>query len=48
MGEFASFITNMDLVDVPLFGGNFTWVKPDDSVTSRLDRFLLVESLVEA
>lgn len=47
MKIFASFVADMDLVDVSLFGGNFTWVKPDGSVTSGLDRFLISESLVE-
>lgn len=37
----------MDVVEIPMFGGKFTWVKSDGSVTTKLDLFLLFDWLVE-
>lgn len=40
---FNSFVEDNVLVDLPLFGRNFTWFKGDGCSMSRLDRFLLSE-----
>ncbi|XP_058775262.1 uncharacterized protein LOC131649520 [Vicia villosa] len=37
----------MELVDLPTIGGKFTWFKSNGKAMSRLDRFLLSESLVD-
>nr|KYP32205.1 Putative ribonuclease H protein At1g65750 family [Cajanus cajan] len=44
MEEFNSFITEMELIDVPLVGKRFTWFRSDGSIMSRLDRVLVSES----
>ncbi|MCI04316.1 DUF4283 domain protein, partial [Trifolium medium] len=43
MIEFDSFITDSELVDLPLIGRKFTWSRIDGSSMSRIDRFLLSE-----
>lgn len=37
----------MDLVDIPVLGNPFTWLNVDGICKSRLDRFLLIEKIVE-
>lgn len=44
--EFNSFIGEMDLVDVPVVGSKFTWLKPKGGATSILDCFLVSETLM--
>ncbi|CAL5411138.1 unnamed protein product [Camellia sinensis] len=39
MRDFAAFIDEMELVDLPLQGGGFTWL--GGRASSRLDRFLV-------
>jgi len=44
MTEFSDFIENMELIDIDLNGGKYTWKKGDRHTTAaRLDRFLLSE-----
>lgn len=37
------FCSLMDLFDLPMIGGNFTWYKSAGSAKSRLDKILLLE-----
>ncbi|XP_058775500.1 uncharacterized protein LOC131649760 [Vicia villosa] len=46
MGEFGSFIENMELIDTQIIGGSFTWIKPNGKACSRLDRILVSEGLI--
>ncbi|XP_057421573.1 uncharacterized protein LOC130715485 isoform X1 [Lotus japonicus] len=39
--EFNDFIDEMELLDIPLLGRKFTWVRPNGLQMSRLDRFLI-------
>ena len=39
--NFAAFVHNSDLVDLPMNGRKFTWMRRNSSSMSRLDRFLL-------
>jgi hypothetical protein len=40
--EFSEFISNLDLVDIHLLGGRFTWSSnSENSSGSKIDRFLL-------
>ncbi|KAL8529933.1 hypothetical protein ACS0TY_007123 [Phlomoides rotata] len=39
--QFRRFISNPDLVDLPLLRRKFTWYKDNDGCCSRIDRFLL-------
>lgn len=42
MKDFSKFIEEMDLIDLPLSGGNFTWARGNrHEISSRLDRFLI-------
>ncbi|KAG5617008.1 hypothetical protein H5410_016832, partial [Solanum commersonii] len=44
MEEFSEFIKDMELQDLPLVGGRFTWRKGDGyDIAARLDRFLISE-----
>ncbi|WMV44670.1 hypothetical protein MTR67_038055 [Solanum verrucosum] len=44
MEEFSEFIEDMELQDLPLVGGKFTWRKGDGyDIAARLDRFLISE-----
>ncbi|XP_057458406.1 uncharacterized protein LOC130749124 [Lotus japonicus] len=43
MQEFNAFIADMDLVDLPLAGRKFTWRRPNNQASSRIDRFLVSE-----
>lgn len=44
MSDFSDFINYMELVDLQLTGGKFTWKKWDRHVIdARLDRFLISE-----
>lgn len=45
--DFNLFIEGMNLIDLPLRGRKFTWVRPNGS-QSRLDRFLVSEGWLEA
>lgn len=39
--EFNAFIENMELLDLPLVGRKFTWIRPNGQQMSRLDRVLI-------
>lgn len=41
MDEFNLFISNMELVDIPLAGRKFTWRRPNNQAQSRIYRFLV-------
>jgi hypothetical protein len=42
MRNFSDFILEMELVDLPLLKGQFTWSNNQDPLSkSRIDRFLL-------
>jgi exonuclease III len=41
MREFNQFLEEMELVDVPLLGRQFTWFHPNGGTMSRLDKMLL-------
>lgn len=41
MNQFNEFISQMEVVDIPLIGRAYTWYKPNGRVKSRLDRFLV-------
>ncbi|XP_070017166.1 uncharacterized protein [Nicotiana sylvestris] len=44
MVEFSDFIEDMELIDLRLEGGNYTWFKGDNhTAASRIDRFLISE-----
>ncbi|XP_075095147.1 uncharacterized protein LOC142173453 [Nicotiana tabacum] len=44
MVEFSDFIDDMNLIDLPLEGGFFTWFKGDNQIiSSRIDRILISE-----
>lgn len=44
MGDLVYFIEDMELQDLPLIGGKFTWRKEDrQNIAARLDRFLISE-----
>uniref|UniRef100_A0A2N9EI09 Reverse transcriptase domain-containing protein n=1 Tax=Fagus sylvatica TaxID=28930 RepID=A0A2N9EI09_FAGSY len=43
MYEFSDFISDNGLIDIPLSGGNFTWLNNREMVSmSRIDRFLYI------
>ncbi|EOY08729.1 Uncharacterized protein TCM_023829 [Theobroma cacao] len=47
MALFSNFINIVELVDLPLSGGLFTWSdNRDDPTKCRLDRFLLSSKIV--
>lgn len=39
--DFNGFIDGMELLDIPILGRKFTWVRPNGQQMSRLDRFWL-------
>jgi hypothetical protein len=41
MVEFGEFVSDMELVDLPLLGRRFTWYHPNGSTMSRIDRVLV-------
>lgn len=41
MEEFNSFINKMELIDTPLVGMKFTWVRAGGNAMSRIDRILV-------
>ncbi|XP_057426056.1 uncharacterized protein LOC130719419 [Lotus japonicus] len=41
ISEFNNFVTEMSLVDIPLAGRKFTWLRPNGQAQSRIDRFLV-------
>lgn len=47
LDDFSKFIYDMDLVDIPMFGGKFTWVKTYGSEASIFDKILMFDSLVK-
>lgn len=44
--KFQSFIDELDLIDLPVLGKRFTWLRSDGSAISRLDRFLISDASV--
>lgn len=48
MQELREFIAKMELVDVPTISNTFTWFSGDCKYMSRLERFLIYESLRES
>ncbi|KAG2706151.1 hypothetical protein I3760_05G090600 [Carya illinoinensis] len=42
MGEFSNFISELELMDIPLMGGDYTW--SNNYTCSKLDRFLISSS----
>lgn len=46
--DFNQFIDDMHLIDLPLLGRKFTWVRSNGYALSRLDRFLVSESWLES
>lgn len=46
MIKFREFVINLEIVDLPLSGGKFTWYRTDSSTMSRFDWLLLFESLI--
>jgi hypothetical protein len=47
MWEFDEFLENLELMDLPLTGRNFTWFHPNGVTMSRLDRILVSSSWCE-
>lgn len=45
--EFREFIEEANLVDVPCSGDSFTWSSGDGKSMSRIDRFLISDSLMK-
>ncbi|XP_058725892.1 uncharacterized protein LOC131597200 [Vicia villosa] len=43
---FHRFVEKMELIDLPSVGGRFTWFSGAGNAMSRLDRFLLSDSLI--
>lgn len=41
MEEFNEFISQMELLDLPIAGKRFTWYRPNGKSMSRIDRFLI-------
>jgi hypothetical protein len=41
VAEFGDFVRDMELIDLPLVGRNFTWFHPNGISMSRIDRFLV-------
>ena len=41
MEELNSFINKMELIDTPLVGMKFTWVRAGGNAMSRIDRILV-------
>jgi len=39
--DFNEWIFDMELQEIKGFGGRFTWFRPNGTVKSRLDRFLV-------
>jgi hypothetical protein len=44
IAEFDEFITESDLIDLPLHGRRFTWSRSGSPCMSRIDRFLISEA----
>ncbi|XP_058762167.1 uncharacterized protein LOC131635557 [Vicia villosa] len=47
MVEFGDFIELMNLVDVPEVGSIHTWINPGGTASSRLDRFLISDGIIQ-
>lgn len=48
MRRFSNFISDLELVDLPLSGSSFTWFgNQEDRCMSRIDRFLFFASWEE-
>lgn len=47
MSAFNNFIVEMELLDIPLHGRKFTWIRPNGSALSRLDRFFMNHEWLE-
>ncbi|XP_058740903.1 uncharacterized protein LOC131613233 [Vicia villosa] len=46
MEEFAGLIDLLEVVDLPVIGNKFTWLKLGGDVRSRIDRFLMTEGII--
>ncbi|XP_058742067.1 uncharacterized protein LOC131614510 [Vicia villosa] len=46
--DFSSFIDMMELVDVSVVGCTHTWINASGMASSRIDRFLLSEGIIQA
>lgn len=46
MEDFKVFIENLELVDMQLIGGMYTWIKPNGRAGSRLDHIMLTDGLI--
>lgn len=44
--DFSEFISLSNLVDIPSKGKKFTWFGGDGKARSRIDRFLMVDNIV--
>lgn len=47
MKEFFEFIVSSQLIDVPCKGKNFSWFSCDGNSMSKIDRFLLLDKLIQ-
>ncbi|XP_058787258.1 uncharacterized protein LOC131661664 [Vicia villosa] len=47
MRDFVDFISDMELIDLPLCGAKFIWYKVDGLGMNSLDRFLISENLLK-
>jgi hypothetical protein len=45
--EFANFVSNMELLDLPVLGRKFTWFHPNGQSMSRIDRALVSEGWMQ-
>ena len=45
--EFNDWVDDLELVDAPWLGRNFTWFRPNGTSRSKLDRFLLSPEWLE-
>lgn len=46
--DFNQFIEGMELLDIPLIGRRFTWMKPNGLQMSRLDRILVTSTWIDS
>lgn len=47
MGELSSFIKGMGLIDIPCKGKSFSWGSGDGKSKSLIERFLMLELVME-
>ncbi|CAK8579097.1 unnamed protein product [Lathyrus sativus] len=48
IGKFNEFIIDMDLVDLSSSRNRFTWYSGDDNYVSKIDRFLVVDVIIDS